>query len=123
MVAVVLRRNLWVVGSKCTDDTCTKVTQFDPTKSETFEYTSPTVHLDITFGTGRIGGTTGIDNFQIGPFTVKRQTFGLVESEGGHNMHGNIFKVSIYMLDANARIAHPGECYLRILSGCEMHGE
>lgn len=84
--------NLWVVGSKCTDDTCTKVTQFDPNKSETFEYTSPPVHLDITFGTGRIGGTTGIDNFQIGPFTVKRQTFGLVESEGGHNMHGNIFK-------------------------------
>ncbi|OEH78578.1 eukaryotic aspartyl [Cyclospora cayetanensis] len=84
--------NLWVVGSKCTDDTCKKVTQFDPTKSGTFEYTSPPVHLDITFGTGRIEGTTGVDNFQIGPFTVKRQTFGLVEGEGGHNMHGNIFK-------------------------------
>ncbi|KAL8426539.1 hypothetical protein Efla_006604 [Eimeria flavescens] len=84
--------NLWVVGSKCTDDTCTKVTQFDPSKSQTFQYTSPPVHLDITFGTGRIQGTTGVDNFQIGPFTVKSQTFGLVESEGGHNQHGNIFK-------------------------------
>ncbi|KAL8433474.1 hypothetical protein ACSSS7_003864 [Eimeria intestinalis] len=84
--------NLWVVGSKCTDDTCTKVTRFDPKKSETFQYTTPPVHLDITFGTGRIEGTTGIDNFQIGPFTVKQQTFGLVESEGGHNQHGNIFK-------------------------------
>ncbi|KAL8453236.1 hypothetical protein Emag_001968 [Eimeria magna] len=84
--------NLWVVGSKCTDDTCTKVTRFDPSKSETFQYTKPPVHLDITFGTGRIEGTTGVDNFQIGPFTVKQQTFGLVESEGGHNQHGNIFK-------------------------------
>ncbi|KAL8451842.1 hypothetical protein Emed_001722 [Eimeria media] len=91
-VALCFLRNLWVVGSKCTDDTCTKVTRFDPSKSETFQYTTPPVHLDITFGTGRIEGTTGVDNFQIGPFTVKQQTFGLVESEGGHNQHGNIFK-------------------------------
>lgn len=84
--------NLWVVGSKCKDDTCTKVTQFDPSASSTFRTASPPVHLDITFGTGRIEGSTGIDDFTVGPFLVKGQSFGLVESEGGHNMHGNIFK-------------------------------
>lgn len=84
---------MWVVGSKCEDDTCTKVKRFDPEKSSSFQYTSPPVHLDITFGTGRIEGSTGVDNFQVGPFTVKGQTFGLVEKEGGHNQHGNIFKV------------------------------
>ncbi|EPR63595.1 aspartyl protease ASP3 [Toxoplasma gondii GT1] len=84
--------NLWVVGSKCTDDTCTKVTRFDPSASKTFRAANPPVHLDITFGTGRIEGSTGIDDFTVGPFLVKGQSFGLVESEGGHNMHGNIFK-------------------------------
>lgn len=84
--------NLWVVGANCTEDTCTKVRQFDPKASSTFRPTDPPVHLDITFGTGRIDGTTGIDDFTMGPFKVVGQTFGLVESEGGHNSHGNIFK-------------------------------
>ncbi|CDI79171.1 eukaryotic aspartyl protease, putative [Eimeria acervulina] len=42
--------NLWVVSSRCTDETCVKVTRFDPSKSSTFSLTSPPVHLDITFG-------------------------------------------------------------------------
>lgn len=84
--------NLWVVGSDCKDETCEKVTRFDPHASSTYRAADPPVHLEITFGTGRINGCTAVDNFSIGPFTVKDQTFGLVEKESGHNMHGNIFK-------------------------------
>lgn len=82
-----------MVGSSCKEDTCTKVTRFDPAASSSFKRSNPPVHLEITFGTGKISGVTGIDNFTVGPFVVRDQSFGLVESEGGHNAHGNIFKV------------------------------
>lgn len=84
--------NLWVVSSDCKDDTCAKVTRFDPRLSSTYRDADPPVSLDITFGTGRINGCTAVDDFSIGPFVVKDQTFGLVQKESGHNMHGNIFK-------------------------------
>lgn len=91
---VLFVRNLWVVGSNCNEDTCTKVTRFDPAASSSFRRSDPPVHLEITFGTGKISGVTGVDDFTVGPFVVRNQSFGLVESEGGHNFHGNIFKVS-----------------------------
>lgn len=39
--------------------------------------------LQIEFGTGRITGPEAIDDFHIGPFSVYKQTFGMIQSEEG----------------------------------------
>jgi hypothetical protein len=43
--------------------------------------------LDIEFGTGELRGTQGVDDFHVGPFTVKKQTFGLIQEEIGDAFH------------------------------------
>lgn len=75
--------NIWVVSVNCTDSACRKVRRFDPAASSTFKTPNPRVVLDITFGTGRIHGSTGDDTFEVGPFKIENQTFGLVEKEEG----------------------------------------
>eukprot|EP00920_Eleutheroschizon_duboscqi_P028836 GHVT01070071.1.p1 GENE.GHVT01070071.1~~GHVT01070071.1.p1 ORF type:complete len:573 (-),score=54.21 GHVT01070071.1:286-2004(-) len=84
--------NLWVVGESCTKQTCTKVRQYDKTKSTSYSPLNPAVALDITFGTGQIHGTMGTETFEIGPYVINQQTFGIIEDEGGYNIHGNIFE-------------------------------
>jgi hypothetical protein len=37
----------------------------------------------VTFGTGQLEGTQGIDDVSMGGFTVKKQTFSLIEKEDG----------------------------------------
>lgn len=77
--------NLWVVSSRCKEETCTKVTQFFPEKSSSFIAIQPSLRLNITFGTGQLSGETAADNFKVGEFNIKNQTFGLVESELGYD--------------------------------------
>mmetsp|Transcript_27725 Transcript_27725/g.79773 ORF Transcript_27725/g.79773 Transcript_27725/m.79773 type:complete len:966 (+) Transcript_27725:277-3174(+) len=75
--------NLWVISTLCQMPTCTKdgLHQFDMSKSNTFHWAEPGVKLTIKFGTGSIEGLLGLDDFQLGPFTVKNQSFGLVTAE------------------------------------------
>jgi len=79
--------NLWISSSLCQSDDCQSRAAFNPDKSVT--YTSPNVpvHLDITFGTGELKGPQGIDYFRVGPYTVKNQTFGLIQDEVGEVFH------------------------------------
>lgn len=84
--------NIWVVSTKCEDDTCVKVHRYNPKLSRTFRYFTPFTKLDVMFGTGRIQGVIGVEVFQVGPLEIKNQTFGLVQREKSSTDHSNVFK-------------------------------
>lgn len=73
--------NLQVVGKKCIAPSCLRVPRYDPSRSPTFSTLIPSVHLDVTFGTGRVHSVLGTDQVSLGPFVVPNQTFGVIESE------------------------------------------
>jgi hypothetical protein len=77
--------NLWMASTLCTKGPCasSKRKRYDYKSSET--YRSPMVerYLDISFGTANLKGPLGVDDFHIGPFTVKNQTFALIQEERG----------------------------------------
>jgi pepsin A len=52
-------------------------------KSATFNEPAVPVNLDITFGTGELKGPQGIDDLHVGPFTIRQQTFGMIQHEIG----------------------------------------
>jgi pepsin A len=58
--------------------------RYDMKASETFAKPDPPRHLKINFATATLIGPVGIDQFHIGPFTVKNQTFGLIQEEKGN---------------------------------------
>jgi len=51
--------------------------------SRTFRQPDDSNTLQIEFGTGKLSGTKAVDDFHIGPFTVYKQTFGMIEEEQG----------------------------------------
>eukprot|EP00396_MALV-II-16_sp_LP-1_P000190 gene190-352_t len=71
--------NLWIASDLCTTDPCTEKERH----SESFRNYPEAENLDIEFGNGELRGTQGIDDFHVGPFTVKHQTFGLIAEEVG----------------------------------------
>ncbi|GAB68411.1 aspartyl protease [Plasmodium cynomolgi strain B] len=84
--------NIWVVSTKCKDDTCLKVHRYNYKLSRSFRYYKPLTNLDIMFGTGIIQGVIGVENFRIGPFKVFNQPFGLVKSEKRSEAKSNVFE-------------------------------
>jgi len=75
--------NLWIASTLCTSDSCNSRNQYNPYDSKTYKEPEEPVHLDITFGTGELRGPQGIDDLHVGPYTVKKQTFGIIEDELG----------------------------------------
>ncbi|KJP86143.1 hypothetical protein AK88_04194 [Plasmodium fragile] len=84
--------NIWVVSTKCKDDTCLKVHRYNYKLSKSFRYFKPLTNLDIMFGTGIIQGVIGVENFRIGPFQVFNQPFGLVKREKRSEAKSNVFE-------------------------------
>merc|ERR1719160_2439674 len=73
--------NLWFASTLCTEGPCLHRRRYDPENSETF---SPGDYdLKVTFGTGELLGSQGIDDVELGGFKVKQQTFSLIQREEG----------------------------------------
>jgi len=79
--------NLWIASTLCQSDDCSARARYNKDASSTATDPSEPVHLDITFGTGELRGPQGIDDFHVGPYTVKAQTFGMIEDEVGEVFH------------------------------------
>ncbi|CRG98448.1 plasmepsin X, putative [Plasmodium relictum] len=86
--------NLWIVTTKCEEESCRKVNRYNPNKSKTFRRSLIGKRLRIVFGSGSISGSIGTETFILGEHIVRNQTFGLVESESDNNKNGsdNIFE-------------------------------
>merc|ERR1719161_1974304 len=74
-----------MASTLCTHGPCTEPgrSRYDPKQSSTYKEPSDPRNLDIKFGTAELSGPQGVDDFRIGPFVVKQQTFALIESEEG----------------------------------------
>lgn len=81
--------NIWIASDLCKSGACRLPGRhmFNHTASATFKYPESVLQLTVQFGTGRIAGPQAIDDFKIGPFTVKDQTFGMIEKEEGSVFH------------------------------------
>ncbi|CAJ1363184.1 unnamed protein product [Effrenium voratum] len=77
--------NIWVSSVLCTRGPCASSSRsrYNRTNSRTALPPRHSGTLQIEFGTGRIAGPEGVDDFHIGPFSVYKQTFGMIESEDG----------------------------------------
>jgi len=77
--------NVWVATDLCSQTPCTNKGRhrFAHLKSATFNEPAVPVNLDITFGTGELKGPQGIDDLHVGPFTIRQQTFGMIQNEIG----------------------------------------
>jgi len=77
--------NVWVSTDLCDTTPCTNTGRhhFAHLKSATFNEPIVPVSLDITFGTGELKGPQGIDDLHVGPFTIRQQTFGMIQNEIG----------------------------------------
>lgn len=77
--------NLWMASTLCTHGPCTEPgrSRYDPRQSSTYKAPSDQRNLDIKFGTAELSGPQGVDDFRIGPFVVKQQTFALIQQEQG----------------------------------------
>jgi len=77
--------NLWLASDLCDQAPCTNTGRhrFSHLKSATFNDPPIPVNLDITFGTGELKGPQAIDDIHVGPFTVRQQTFGMIQNEIG----------------------------------------
>jgi len=81
--------NIWIASDLCRSGACRLPGRhmFNHTASATFKYPKSVLQLTVQFGTGKITGPQAIDDFKIGPFTVKDQTFAMIEKEEGSVFH------------------------------------
>eukprot|EP00929_Paragymnodinium_shiwhaense_P007584 TRINITY_DN111499_c0_g1_i1.p1 TRINITY_DN111499_c0_g1~~TRINITY_DN111499_c0_g1_i1.p1 ORF type:complete len:537 (-),score=96.67 TRINITY_DN111499_c0_g1_i1:45-1655(-) len=77
--------NLWMASTLCRTGSCTATgrQRYDPYGSETYSIPANPRNLTIKFATATLVGPMGIDQFHIGPFTVRDQSFGLIQEEQG----------------------------------------
>jgi len=73
--------NLWFASTLCTEGPCLRRRRYDPEHSDTFKLGD--YDLKVTFGTGELHGSQGIDDVDVGGFKVKQQTFSLIQKEEG----------------------------------------
>jgi len=81
--------NIWVSSDLCKQGACAKIGRhrYNHTRSGTYEMPNDPMELSVQFGTGSVKGPQGVDDFHIGPFSVFRQTFALMEVQ-----QGNVFE-------------------------------
>eukprot|EP00929_Paragymnodinium_shiwhaense_P026904 TRINITY_DN15905_c0_g1_i1.p1 TRINITY_DN15905_c0_g1~~TRINITY_DN15905_c0_g1_i1.p1 ORF type:complete len:710 (-),score=147.67 TRINITY_DN15905_c0_g1_i1:242-2371(-) len=77
--------NIWVSSDLCESGACARKgrRRYNHTKSVTFAYPQSPAQLTVEFGTGRLVGPQGVDDFHIGPFSVFQQTFGMIKTQNG----------------------------------------
>lgn len=77
--------NIWIASDLCKEGACAKKerARYDHLHSSTYHNSLRNSMLHIRFGTGEVTGPQGVDDFHIGPFTVYKQTFGLIQTEEG----------------------------------------
>lgn len=76
--------NLWLASDLCNTMPCTDKgrRRYNHTASSTFQSGDPKT-VDIEFGTAELVGRAGKDDFHIGPFVVKDQTFNMIAQAKG----------------------------------------
>jgi pepsin A len=81
--------NIWINSDLCESGPCRLPGRhvYNHTVSETFGMLEVENHVTVQFGTGKIEGPQARDDFHIGPFTVKEQTFAMIQ-----NATGSVFK-------------------------------
>jgi len=77
--------NIWIDSDLCTDGPCARPDRHRYNHKQSMTYKVPEHGLDlhIQFGTGEVTGPQAIDDFHVGPLTVKQQTFGMIQTETG----------------------------------------
>jgi len=77
--------NIWVNSDLCNAGACAKTgrKRYDHSHSVTYRQPKDPVILNIEFGTGKVSGPQAVDDFHVGPFTVKHQTFGMIQEQEG----------------------------------------
>jgi pepsin A len=73
--------NLWFASTLCTEGPCLNRNRYDPHSSKSYKHGN--YDLRVTFGTGELTGSQGIDDVEMGGFKIKQQTFALIEKESG----------------------------------------
>merc|ERR550537_1999763 len=78
-----------MASTLCKRGPCTQPgrARYNPKQSSTYKEPDDPRNLDIKFGTAELSGPQGVDDFRIGPFVVKQQTFALIQEE-----HGTTFR-------------------------------
>lgn len=81
--------NIWVASTLCKKGACAKPgrMRYDHKKSQTSMLQKPGTTLSVQFGTGKFSGPEAVDDFHVGPFTVKGQTFAMIQE-----MDGDVFE-------------------------------
>jgi pepsin A len=76
--------NIWMASDLC-EGVCARKGRhrYNHTVSTTYVKPAHSSVLDIQFGTASLKGPRGIDNFHVGPFTIKHQAFNLIAREDG----------------------------------------
>eukprot|EP00931_Biecheleriopsis_adriatica_P054383 TRINITY_DN31995_c0_g1_i1.p1 TRINITY_DN31995_c0_g1~~TRINITY_DN31995_c0_g1_i1.p1 ORF type:complete len:561 (-),score=119.13 TRINITY_DN31995_c0_g1_i1:9-1691(-) len=78
--------NIWISSVLCAPPQPCALpgrTRYDFKNSKSYVPVDGSPELEIEFGTGKINGPKGIDDFHIGPFTVQKQTFGMIRAVEG----------------------------------------
>lgn len=77
--------NIWIASDLCKKGPCAKPerTRYNHTVSATYKTPEDGIDLSVQFGTGKLEGPQAIDDFHIGPFTVKGQVFGMMREQSG----------------------------------------
>jgi len=77
--------NIWINSDLCRVGACAKPGRhrYNHNNSLTYKVPDHGLQLHIQFGTGEITGPQAVDDFHVGPLTVKQQTFGMIQTEEG----------------------------------------
>jgi len=73
--------NLWFASTLCKEGPCMRRRRYDPYSSSSYHEGDYDLH--VTFGTGELSGQQGIDDVEMAGFTVKQQTFAMIQVEKG----------------------------------------
>jgi pepsin A len=114
--------NLWIATTLCKSNDCEARHQYDAPKSTTYATPAQPVHLDITFGTGELRGPQGIDYFHVGPYTVKNQTFGMIQDEVGEVFQEIPFEGILGMAFPSMSARHVTPFFDNVMQQDVLHG-
>lgn len=86
--------NIWIPSDICEDSACRKNDRalYDHQLSQTYAKPEVSGDLKVTFGTGSLSGPQAFDDFHIGPFTVRNQSFQMIKKMEGAVFTDNFFE-------------------------------
>jgi len=101
--------NIWISSDLCKKGSCVMEGRhrYNHTASETYEIPKSESRLIVKFGTGGLAGPYGVDNFGIGPFTVHKQQFALIQEQEGQVFQDNDGILGLAFPAMAAKGTHP----------------